>query len=339
MKKLIVTLAAAVMAIASTGCGSDSTPSPMVTYVARASTGNAAPQLFTLNESTKKSTAVSIPIPATAYYVASNSTATAVAYYRDDDTNYDIFTMGTNGTETQLTTGAEAWAPVFSPDGKRIAYVSGNTEEIFTMNVDGSSQTALYAAGSGVVYQYLPQFSPDSKSLVFWIEANECQDCSSTSGQKINHKAFSPPTRNGMKPAALHKSSQPQTGTPTQTGWYTMALTDSTPTLVYATNNWWGPAVYSSDGTKLLITDYDGSEWNILSVHLDGTGVTPLTTGIVAQSISPVPYKNLILYNVTNNSNSSWDIYVMSQTGTNQTLLSSTTDVYESLIDSFWSED
>jgi hypothetical protein len=66
--------------------------------------------------------------------------------------------MGTNGTETQLTTGAEAWAPVFSPDGKHSAYVSGNTEEIFTMNVDGSSQTALYAAGSGVVYQYLPQF-------------------------------------------------------------------------------------------------------------------------------------------------------------------------------------
>lgn len=101
-----------------------------------------------------------------------------------------------------------------------------------------------------------------------------------------------------------------------------------------------GPAVYSIDGTKLLITDYDSNdEWNILSVHLDGTGVTPLTTGIVAQSISPVPYKNLILYNVTNESNSSWDIYVMSQTGTNQTLLSSTTDLYESLIDTFRSED
>lgn len=337
MKKLIVTLAAAVMAIALTGCGDDSTPSPIVTYVSRASNNSTAPQLFTLNESTKKSTAVSIPIPATAEYVSSNSTATAVTYYHQSTQNNDIFLMGTDGTEKQLTTGADAWAPVFSPDGKSIAYVSGNNEEIFTMNIDGSNQTALYAAGSGVVYQYLPEFSPDSKSLVFWIGVDEC--CVSQTGQKINHRAFSPPAMNGMKPAAIHKSSHPQSGTPTQNGWYTMALTDSTPTLVYATNSWWGPAVYSGDGTKLLITDYDGTEWNILSVNLDGTGATPLTTGIVAESISPVPYKNLILYNVTNNSNNSWDIYVMSQTGANQTLISSTTNTYESLIDSFWEED
>jgi hypothetical protein len=63
LKKLIVTLAAAGLVLALTGCGSDSTPSPIVTYVARASNSNATPQLFTLNESTKKSTAVSIPIP------------------------------------------------------------------------------------------------------------------------------------------------------------------------------------------------------------------------------------------------------------------------------------
>ncbi len=334
MKKLIITLAAAGLAVALTGCGSDSTPSPTVTYVSRASSDvAAAPQLFTLNESTKKSTAVSIPIPATAFYVASNSSATEVAYYREDDTNYDIFTMGTNGTEAQLTTGANAWSPTFSANGKSIAYVAGN-EEIFTMNVDGSNQTALYAAGLGVVDQYAPSFSPDGKSLVFYIQTDDC--CLSRSGQKISHRAVTPPK--GFPRAAIHASSHPQVGTPTQSGWYTMALTDSSPTLVYATDEWWGPAVYSGDGTKLLISDYDGTEWNILSVNLDGTGATPLTTGVTAQTLSPVPYKNLILYNVVNNPNSSWDIYVMSSTGTNQTLLSSTAGTFEILMDSYWGD-
>lgn len=336
MKKLIFTIAAAVMAIGLTGCGDDdSAKSPIVTYVSRASNNSTAPQLFTLNESTKQSTAVSIPIPATANDVASNSTATEVTYYREDSSSYDIFMMGTNGTETQLTTGADAWSPTFSPDGKTIAYVSGN-EEIFTVNIATDTQTALYAAGLGVVYQYAPSFSPDGKSVLFYIETGDC--CLSRSAQKISHRAVTPPVMKGFTRAAIHQASHPQVGTPTQTGWYTMALTDSTPTLVYATNDWWGPAVYSGDGTKLLISEYDGTEWNILSVNLDGTKATPLTTGVAVESMSPVPYKNLILYNVVNNSNSSWDIYVMSLTGTNQTLVSSTTGTYEILMDSYWGD-
>ncbi|MGA3103887.1 MAG: hypothetical protein ABSD53_05370 [Terriglobales bacterium] len=336
MKKLIFTLAAAIMAVALTGCGDDSTPSPIVTYVSRASNNNSAPQLFTLNVSTKKSTAVSIPIPATAYYVASNSTATAVTYYREDATSYDIFMMGTNGTETQLTTGADAWSSTFSPDGKTIAYVASN-EEIFTVNIATDTQTALYAAGLGVVYQYAPSFSPDGKSLVFYIETGDC--CLSQSGRKISHRAVTPPVMKGFTPAGIHKSSHPQVGTPTQSGWYTMALTDSTPTLVYATDNWWGPAVYSGDGTKLLISNSNGeSTYNILSVNLDGTNVVQLTASTSDATISPVPYKNLILYNVVNNPNSSWDIYVMSLTGTNQTLVSSTTDTYANLMDSYWGD-
>jgi hypothetical protein len=47
MKTLVITLAA-LMAIASTGCGSDSTASPLVTYVSRGQS-DATPHLFTLN--------------------------------------------------------------------------------------------------------------------------------------------------------------------------------------------------------------------------------------------------------------------------------------------------
>ena len=50
-----------------------------------------------------------------------------------------------------------------------------------------------------------------------------------------------------------------------------------------------------------------------------------------------MPYNKLILFNHYEISNpSQWDIYVMDQTGANQTLINSTTDDDESLIDTYW---
>src|SRR6202521_6240922 len=115
MKKLAVTLATA-MIIATAGCGTDST-SPLLTYVARASSDSYAPHLFILNMTTKQSTAVAIPIPASAFHVASNSDATKVVYTRNDSTGWDIFLMGKDGIEKQLTPGLAALDPGFSPRG------------------------------------------------------------------------------------------------------------------------------------------------------------------------------------------------------------------------------
>jgi Tol biopolymer transport system component len=166
MKKLAVTLAVAMMmVIALTGCGTDST-SPLLTYVARASSDSNAPHLFILNATTQQSTEVAIPIPASAFHIASSSDATKVVYTRNDSTGWDIFLMGKDGVEKQLTTALDAWAPAFSPDGKTIAFYNylSNSSSIVTMNLDGSNQTALYGTASGV-YLYYPQFSPDGKPL------------------------------------------------------------------------------------------------------------------------------------------------------------------------------
>ncbi|MGB9071153.1 MAG: hypothetical protein WCC22_00650 [Terriglobales bacterium] len=173
MKKLAVMLAA-VMAIAITGCGDSSTHTALATFVARGSSDSYAPHLYTLDEKTQKSTAVAISIPTNADYIAANSDATAVAYCYDPGTgSYEIFFMGKDGVEKQLTTGANACEATFSPDGKTIAYVSIVSEsyaEIFTMNVDGSNQKALDAADAGAFDQLMPQFSPDGKSVVFYAE-------------------------------------------------------------------------------------------------------------------------------------------------------------------------
>jgi Tol biopolymer transport system component len=337
MKKLAVTLAAAMMMIiALTGCGTDSN-APLLTYVARASSDSYAPHLFILNATTQQSTAVAIPIPANAFHVASNRDATKVVYARNNTTGYDIFLMGKDGIEKQLTTGLEAWAPTFSPDGKTIAFYNylSSSSSIVTMNLDGSNQKALYGTASGA-YSYYPQFSPDGKSVSFFLYVSGC-NCASQHRQGAAEEASRLHAQNSHPAAAVRASVGTQVATPT-TGWYTMALTATTPTLAYAVTNWWGPAVYSTDAKKLLMTHYDGTQWNVFSVNLDGTGLTPLTTITDTSSLSAVPNKNLIVFDRYNSAASSRDIYVMDQTGANQTLVSSTASTTEYLIDSYWGD-
>lgn len=214
------------MIIAWTGCGTDST-SPLLTYVARSASDSYAPHLFILNATTQQSTAVAIPIPASALHVASNSDATKVVYSRTDPTGADIFLMGTDGAEKQLTTGLDAYAPAFSPDGKTIVFYHylSSASSIATMNLDGSNQTALY--GTSGVYSLYPQFSPDGKSVSFFI-VGAC--CAPQHRQGASEEASRLHAQNSHPAAAVPASSGAQVGTPT-TGRYTMALTATTPTL------------------------------------------------------------------------------------------------------------
>ena len=115
-----------------------------------------------------------------------------------------------------------------------------------------------------------------------------------------------------------------------------MGLNDTAPTFVYTPNYTWGPAVFTADGKKLLITDSDGTSYNVSSINLDGSGLTPLTTSTTTDNFSPVRYKNLVIFNQANSANNSWDIYSMDQTGNNQTLIHSTADTAETLIDSYY---
>jgi Tol biopolymer transport system component len=280
--------------------------------------------------------AVAIPIPASAFHVASNSDATKVVYTRNDSTGWDIFLMGKDGIEKQLTTGLDAWAPAFSPDGKTIAFYNylSNSSSIVTMNLDGSNQTALY--GTSGVYSYYPQSSPDGKSVSFFLYVSGC-NCASQHRQGATEEASRLHAQNSHPTAAVRALVGEQVATPT-TGWYTIALAGTTPTLAYATTGWWGPAVYSGDGKKLLTTHYDGTQWNVFSVNLDGTALTPLTTITDTSSISAVPNKNRILFSRYNSTNSSYDIYAMDQAGANQTLVSSTASTTEYLIDSYWGD-
>jgi hypothetical protein len=346
MKKLTTVLIAAIaIAIVTpfTGCGGLSSvrdsESPLVTYVAR-DQNQSAPHLFTLNEPSKVSTAVAIAIPATADYVAANATATTVVYERYDASLHKIFLMGMDGIEKQLTAGPYDYAPEFSPDGKTVTYMSAQPSadfQTFTMNIDGSNQTALYAPARGLLDQNYPVFSPNGKSVVFF-ESGSSDLLPEAQRAFMSPPGLPPiPARNLRANSTVSRSVNQSSPPPTR-GYYTMALTDTVPTLVYATNNWAGPAAFSGDGTKLLLTFDDGTQWNIASVNLDGTGFTPLTTDTDTLSFAPVPYKNLILFNRLDHTDGSFQIYVMDQSGTNQTMLSGKAATYETLVDTYWEQ-
>jgi Tol biopolymer transport system component/TolB-like protein/DNA-binding winged helix-turn-helix (wHTH) protein len=82
--------------------------------------------------------------------------------------NFELFSIGIDGgTPARLTTRARYDVnPAFSPDGRRVAFVS-NTDgnpEIYVMNADGTSLLRLTRdPGNDVA----PRWSPDGKKLIF----------------------------------------------------------------------------------------------------------------------------------------------------------------------------
>jgi len=81
----------------------------------------------------------------------------------------DVFTVpAENGEIINLTktSGIREIAPVWSPDGKSIAYLSDRTGEyeIFTRPADGSG-TEKQITSDGTIWRFAPIWSPDSKKL------------------------------------------------------------------------------------------------------------------------------------------------------------------------------
>jgi len=254
--------------------------------------------------------------------------------------------MGKDGKEKQLTSDADACESTFSPDGKTIAYVSipsGGEPQILTMNADGSNQKALYPGDPGTMAQLMPQFSPDGKSLVFYIEALSPGFIQPAYSKERSHRFFWPSAKSWHSNYIHSNGATVAAAAPSESGWYRMALTDSAATLVYSASDWWGPSAFSEDGKKLLMTVYDSdTEYlNVASVNLDGTGLTALTASDMddTDDLAPAAYSGAILFNRYNYDNSSLDIYVMDQNGANQTLVSSETDTYQCLNDTYCSLD
>ncbi len=88
----------------------------------------------------------------------------------------DVFTLpAKKGSAQHLTqtSGAHERLPVWSPDGKWIAYVSDETgeEEIYIISANGKGQPIQVTHGTAPGYHYELKWSPDSKKLL-WSNMN-----------------------------------------------------------------------------------------------------------------------------------------------------------------------
>jgi PKD repeat protein len=91
-----------------------------------------------------------------------------VTFVSDRDGNNEIYTLGTDGSLTNLTNNnADDRSPVWSSDGSRIAFVSNrenNNNDIFVMNADGSNVINITNNGAN---DNSPTWSADGTQIAF----------------------------------------------------------------------------------------------------------------------------------------------------------------------------
>jgi hypothetical protein len=98
-----------------------------------------------------------------------------ISFTSTRDGNAEIYVMDADGSgQTRITYNpAYDSAPAWSPDGTKIAFMSdrgaNGARGIYTMNVDGSGVTQLTSPPNSSHWHELPDWSPDSKKIVFGV--------------------------------------------------------------------------------------------------------------------------------------------------------------------------
>ena len=233
----------------------------------------------------------------------------------------DIFVTNADSTgETNLTrtkASTEA-APSWSPDSKKITYLSGSDAsgelftDIYVTNSDGTSQTRLIKARDTKYFEgglESPEWSPDGEKIAFIRTTRVVPDESAPS------------------------SAAPATG---PSGLYTInpngtALRKLSKEMSYAQSPLWSP-----DGKQIA---FSGPEQKVYVVNANGTRLRELLPNVGASYIDSYawsPNGKEIAFTTVNH-RGELDIYMIIADGTGQTNLTSTRDSIEDEVS--WSSD
>ena len=214
----------------------------------------------------------------------------------------DIYTVASSGGQAaRLTDGTAVEAnPVWSPDGKRIAFASDRNggEDVYIMNADGSGQKRL-------TFNSAPQvphsFTRDGKSVIF-AAAIEDPAQSALAPVKTTPELYSVPADGGRYSQVLavpvgnmrnvpgsekivyeyikggeDKWRKPHTSSVARDIWTYDASTGKYTNLTSHAGEDRDPAPSADGKTLFFLSERDGGSFNIYSMPIDGGSLTPLT--------------------------------------------------------------
>jgi hypothetical protein len=199
----------------------------------------------------------------------------------DDFFQYDVYVMSADGTgQTKLTDSlTQDEQPVWSPDGTRIAFVSGFLSDIWIMNADGSRQVNL--TNTPESSDYAPWWSADGIRIFYSADGGERHVMNADgSGQTLlpgepadvapgslspdgTRIAFSSYQSGANKVFVIHADGSDR-----------VRLTDMP-------GNEYDPS-WSPDGTRLAFNSDAVGRNDVFVINADGTGLVNITNDAAA---------------------------------------------------------
>ncbi|HHL45999.1 MAG TPA: Tol-Pal system beta propeller repeat protein TolB [Gammaproteobacteria bacterium] len=192
-------------------------------------------------------------------------------------------------------------SPAWSPDGKRLAYVSFETgrSAIYVQNVETAKRTRV-ASFKGI--NSAPAWSPDGRKLAFTSSKNGNADIyvldlgsrkltRITSSRAIDTEAAWSPD-GGSIVFTSDRGGSPQI--------YQIAVGSSGPTgkarRVTYEGNYNARASFSADGSKLVMVHRSGGRFQIAVMELKGGQMTIVADTLLGESPSFAPNGDMVLY-------------------------------------------
>lgn len=106
----------------------------------------------------------------------------------------DPLFAGATGSQVEprefLATSADEWSPIFSPDGRHLAYTSNESgrEEVYVMPYPGPGGKSLVSRGGGA----MPRWNSNGRELFYLSPANELMVATVGAGPVFSASAPSP---------------------------------------------------------------------------------------------------------------------------------------------------